>query len=354
MKFLAMPTSSFGFFILGIPSLVVLLGEHVQVTAFIRTSPRRGHRWNTISSSLSIERRTVPPSTSQRLPPLSMETVSMEIIDDFFRTQPFLAAFLTCSLKASAADLAAQTSAKTTDVEHEKTNPTSAGTTAVAKASEVSNSLTPDVNMNRTFSFFLYGGLYQGMFLQFLYTVAYPYLYGNSSHQVVLQIHSEIVLFGPFLTLPLAYVIRALIDANDGTESPVSVSYQEGSKNGREMITVANQAHSGLEKYKNHVMTQGLLLKYWMVWGPAQTFNFLVVPPHLRVVFVAMVSFFWVYLLSMISSQGVIITDEHPTSTQSSQSSEISLLEQIQERIPFQWLDGLGPIDLLEKAIRSV
>jgi hypothetical protein len=51
-------------------------------------------------------------------------------------------------------------------------------------------------------------------------------------------------------------------------------------------------------------MTENLLLKYWMIWGPAQTFNFMVVPQHLRVVFVALVSFFWVYLLSMISSQG--------------------------------------------------
>jgi hypothetical protein len=40
-----------------------------------------------------------------------------------------------------------------------------------------------------------------------------------------------------------------------------------------------------------------------MIWLPAQSINWYFVPEHLRVFFVAFVSFFWVYLLSAISSQ---------------------------------------------------
>jgi len=126
------------------------------------------------------------------------------------------------------------------------------------------------------------------MFLQFLYSVVYPFLYGGSAFQVPLTVLTDITIFGPFLTLPIAYIIRSLIDNN--------VFESEG-------INLVDPVVSGIEKYKNHVVTQNLLYKFWMVWAPAQTINFGVVPPHLRVFFVAFVSFFWVYILSGISSQ---------------------------------------------------
>ena len=59
----------------------------------------------------------------------------------------------------------------------------------------------------------------------------------------------------------------------------------------------------GLEKYQDAVLHQNLLLTYWLVWAPAQTVNFTMVPPHLRVFFVAAVSFVWVFMLSLISSE---------------------------------------------------
>jgi len=155
--------------------------------------------------------------------------------DDFFRTQPFLSAFVACSVKASAADFLAQTS------------PAAAVEKPVIPEEETAP--VEDLNYQRNLAFLLYGGLYQGMFLQFLYSVVYPFLYGGSAFQVPLTVLTDI------------------------------------------------------EKYKNHVVTQNLLYKFWMVWAPAQTINFGVVPPHLRVFFVAFVSFFWVYILSGISSQ---------------------------------------------------
>ncbi|KAG7352447.1 Mpv17 / PMP22 family protein [Nitzschia inconspicua] len=237
----------------------------------------------------------------------------MEVLNDFFRTQPFMAAFMACSLKASTADMLAQTSALNEEdlvLEKEPTitllnnAPTSWMKAWKEKKSFESSTstLSSSINWNRTFAFYLYGGLYQGMFLQFLYTTTYPYLYGNHPYQIQLQVHSDVILLGPFLTLPLAYVIRAWID---------SASLQTGEQdsqiddNSFKAGNLMEQATCGLGKYKNHVLTKHLLWKYWAIWGPAQTINFSLVPLHLRVIFVAFVSFFWVYSLSVISSQGM-------------------------------------------------
>jgi Mpv17 / PMP22 family len=235
----------------------------------------------------------------------------MEIVDDFFRTQPFLAAFMAASFKASAADFLAQTSSRKSEGEdqesislpqrpHRSKRHSQERAHAIRIIPKQSMQPLPPVNMNRNLAFLLYGGLYQGMFLQFLYTFVYPWLYGNHPHQIVLQVHTEICLFGPIITLPLAYILRSIIDYDPQEMNKVGTGDAAGVER-----TLMNQVLGGIHKYKDHVMTEGLLLKYWSVWAPAQTINFILIPPHLRVVFVAVVSFFWVYLLSMISSGGV-------------------------------------------------
>lgn len=232
----------------------------------------------------------------------------MSAFDNFFRTQPFLSAFVACSVKASAADFLAQAS----ETEDEAASSVVATSASAAKAPPsfltmfTASSTTaieqqeqqqpPDVNLNRNVAFLLYGGLYQGMFLQFLYMVVYPFLYGDSVFRVPLTILTDICAFGPFVTLPLAYILRAVIESNNGDGSEEN----SNSNNSNELQETLQQ---GIAKYKNHVVTQGLLYKYWSIWAPAQTINFLFVPEHLRVFFVAFVSFFWVFLLSGISSQ---------------------------------------------------
>lgn len=268
------------------------------------------------------------------LPPTT--ATGMEMVSDFFRTQPFMAAFMACSLKAGTADVLAQKSTQDDEedtTEREKETPKSLSNYPLAAWMELWTDKQPSnsdstsssaVNWNRTLAFYLYGGLYQGMFLQFLYSVAYPYLYGDHPHQLQLQVHSDVVLFGPFLTLPLAYVIRAWIDsASLPTEQHNSC--KRDATDGFSVDQLMEQANCGLEKYKDHVVSQHLLWKYWAIWGPAQTVNFTMVPPHLRVVFVACVSFFWVYLLSMISSQGM--GDEYI------EQRDASPLESVKERI---------------------
>mmetsp|Transcript_50940 Transcript_50940/g.122805 ORF Transcript_50940/g.122805 Transcript_50940/m.122805 type:complete len:334 (+) Transcript_50940:223-1224(+) len=219
-------------------------------------------------------------------------------IDFFFETQPYAAALAVTSFKASMADLLAQwksSTAPTTPVTQASLSSSSTRSRRFDRQGESSvksPSLTPpnDFDPKRNLAFLLYGGFYQGMFLQFLYTVVYPWIYGSSPYQIQYQIHTDILFFGPLLTLPLAYIIKSII-VDSGNEISCSSSN--------------NKILLGLEKYQYAVLHQNLLLTYWLVWAPAQTVNFTMVPPHLRVFFVAAVSFVWVFMLSLISSEEI-------------------------------------------------
>jgi hypothetical protein len=336
-------------------------------------------------------------SSSLSMMDLSSSTYTgIDMINDFFQTQPFVAAFMTCSLKASTADMLAQTSTSTSSSEDEDAkvrsatieinshhqhclgslidNPLrmwlenekrgTAPTKSLREDSSLSSSFSSSssVNWSRTLAFYLYGGLYQGMFLQFLYTIAYPTIYGNHPHQLLLQVHTDIVLFGPFVTLPLAYVLRALIDGTSSSQ-PTTLEHPVVPQDNNDIL-IMEHTWCALEKYKNHIVSQNLLWKYWAIWGPAQTFNFTMVPPHLRVVFVACVSFFWVYLLSMISSQETMATttkeatkDAVTIPMSSSQQTPYSTWriqhywQDVQDTISKGWKNGIRSTNRLSKPV---
>ena len=227
----------------------------------------------------------VAPSSSSGAFPL------WDAIDFFFHNQPYAAALAVTSVKASMADVLAQWKSSSTQASQSSPSASSEKPRRIDRRGESSvksQSMTSDIDFDpkRNLAFLLYGGFYQGMFLQFLYTTVYPCIYGSSPYQTQYQIHTDILFFGPLLTLPLAYIIKSVI-----TDSEIEVS------------TSSNRILQGLEKYQDAVLHQNLLLKYWLVWAPAQTVNFTMVPPHLRVFFVAAVSFVWVFMLSLISSE---------------------------------------------------
>jgi hypothetical protein len=230
-----------------------------------------------------------------------------QALSEFFRTQPFLAAFMTCSVKASAADLLAQTSTSNNNEEEQqekakkmipakKKKRTESSSTSSSALRNKKTKEDSSVNVHRNLAFLLYGGLYQGMFFQFLYMAVYPALYGDSPYRIVASVFTDTCVFGPFVTLPIAYIIRAVIESNTTTGD-------HEYKHKHTLSSLIQPIEQGIDKYKNHVLTHGLLYTYWMIWAPAQTLNHGFVPEHLRVFFVAFVSFFWVYLLSGISSQ---------------------------------------------------
>jgi len=229
----------------------------------------------TTSHSQSLKRNRVGPLHSFEV----METVGaahapmMSTINSFFQTQPYLAAFLACSFKASAADMIAQTQ----EMENLKTSESSNGD---KQAIDDLNS----VNISRNLGFLFYGGIYQGMAQNFIYNTLYPSLFGTDDSLALVgkEVLVDNLLFAPFLCLPVAYAFKAAFTS----EEPLGI----------------DTLNIGMRKYKHDVMTNSLLLRYWSIWFPCNMITFGVIPPHYRVVFVAAISFFWICILSSIAS----------------------------------------------------
>lgn len=185
----------------------------------------------------------------------------MDPINFFFSEYPFAAAFMVCAMKASAADAVAQKSERMSALEE----------------MEIAS-----FNLRRNFAFLFYGGAYQGMFQEFLYNTVFPVLFGEGGGAVmaVSKVSFDMLVITPFLCLPVAYVIKALV-------------FQE---------TVVD----GIGRYLNDVKNNKLLFKYWMIWIPVQSLTFTIIPIHYRITFIALFSFFWLILLSTISSKSNI------------------------------------------------
>ena len=67
-------------------------------------------------------------------------------------------------------------------------------------------------------------------------------------------------------------------------------------------LMLGDNIRRSLSNYKYDVIQKGVVYKNWMIFVPVQCLTFSVIPEHLRVSFVACVSFFWMILLSCILS----------------------------------------------------
>ena len=194
--------------------------------------------------------RRAAPTPRHRGRPAAMNIDVLGVLDTFYRTSPYEAAFVTCGFKAAMSDTIAQ------------------------KAEKASRGFS----FARNAAFILYGGFYQGCFQYKMFNEIFPVIFGSSTDfmTVALKVVVDQLLLTPFLCLPCAYVVKALV-----FNYPV---------------------REGLERYLSDAK-RDLLWKYWAIWTPAQFLTFGVVPDHLRIVFIAMVSFFWLIILSSISSR---------------------------------------------------
>lgn len=181
----------------------------------------------------------------------------MSTVGSFYRTQPYRAAFVTSAIKGVAADVVAQKAESKPSQEEVMRGGAS----------------TPRFDVKRNLAFLLYAGIYQGMGLELIYNVLLPQLCGSSNFLKVLV---SMLVVSPFLTLPMAYVFKALVFQKSMT--------------------------TALGEYSRDVR-QGLLKTYWKIWIPFQTLAFVVVPTHFRIAFIAAISFAWMILFSSISSK---------------------------------------------------
>jgi len=195
------------------------------------------------------------------VPPEVATTVTfLGAVNAFYKTYPIISSVGTCSVKGCLADLIAQRSNRVAD-----------DGTVLERA--------PPFSFRRNFAYIIYSGLVIGLLCELNYHHLYPRLFGKLSSETSVLVAT--VAFDNFVTAPLVwlppiYFLKAILY-------------------GKPLL-------SGGKSYVSDVRKEGLWKKYWKVWIPAQIFNFWKVPAHLRVAFMAGTSFFWMIILSCLSS----------------------------------------------------
>ena len=190
--------------------------------------------------------------------------------DAFWRTCPYTAAALVCGIKGSASDLVAQRLQANKRIDRDDDMEIVMNNDASISLKEAFRKF----DLRRNLSYALYGALYLGLVLEHSYNHIYPRLFGAGRDiaTVASKVAFDLLIQSTMLTLPIAYLIKALV---------FKYSFAEA-----------------MRRYVNDVMHHKLLLKYWSLWMPGMTLAFAVVPTHLRITFVAGVSFVWLIILS--------------------------------------------------------
>jgi len=112
-----------------------------------------------------------------------------------------------------------------------------------------------------------------------MYNRIFPLLFGSGERTVAMALKMTLfdsLINAPFFWLPPAYIAKALVYGYPIKEA--------------------------MAKYIVDVKENGLLKKYWSLWLPVSMINFLFVPAHFRIAFVAFVSFFWMTILSVVAN----------------------------------------------------
>ena len=201
-----------------------------------------------------------------------LKSVSVpEVIDEFYKTMPLTSAFFTCGIKASAADIVAQQRGVIRLDEEAYNDDEHQSTFTLANPID-------DIETKRNIAFLLYGGLYQGISQQIIFNNIFPRMFGQGTDvlTVMSKVSFDMLVVSPLICLPVAYVVKSFVFQHSLNEAMLN--------------------------YKDDVMNNSLLFRYWCIWGPVQCITFGVVPQHLRIVFIAVVSFFWLVIFSTISN----------------------------------------------------
>ena len=128
----------------------------------------------------------------------------------------------------------------------------------------------------------LYSGSVLGLLCSLMYNRIFPLIFGGGGDTNPLVLAIKMTLFDGFINAPLIWLPPAYI---------------------AQAIIYRYPKREAIEKYITDVRENGLLKKYWSLWLPASLANFLFVPPHFRVAFVAGVSFFWMIVLSLVANK---------------------------------------------------
>jgi Mpv17 / PMP22 family len=201
---------------------------------------------------------------------LKSSAVYFAAVDAFWRAHPLAAAAVVCAIKAGSADLVAQAR------EHHKKKSANGGSISSTATSDHGRKF----DRRRSLSFILYGAIYQGAIQELIYNNLYNAMFGTATtvRVAVQKVLFDAIFHNALVCIPMAYVVKALV---------------------RDKVSVL----TGIRNYIQDVRYHGLLLKYYTLWMPVNAMLFTIVPPHWRISVMALVSFFWMILLSTISSR---------------------------------------------------
>jgi len=157
-------------------------------------------------------------------------------------------------------------------------------------------------SVKRNVALLFYGGLYQGCGQELIYNNLFSTLFGVGRHPriVFLKVFLDMFVIQPCVSLPLAYLIKAPIFGSTMKES--------------------------IQKYLQDIQQRNLLKHCWLVWAPTQMISFTIIPTHLRISFMACISFFWIILFSSISSSSSPSSSSPSFALSSSSSSSTTTI----------------------------
>ena len=243
-------------------------------------------------------------NSNNAISPLYMVNGYISLVDQFVQSSPYTTAAIACGIKASSADFIAQkrqfrkrnennnnsnnqeSLSKPTTNDASNNPVTTTTTTTTSSDAILPTTLTTrttvkkvKTDLTRNIAFLLYGAFYQGMGQEYIYNHLYPVYFGTGTNvvTVLMKVAFDLLVQTTLLTLPVAYGIKAII---------YQYSFQEA-----------------FRRYIDDIKNHGLLIKYFTLWGPVQCITFSIIPERYRISFIAIVSFFWLIILSTISSR---------------------------------------------------
>mmetsp|Transcript_18553 Transcript_18553/g.28641 ORF Transcript_18553/g.28641 Transcript_18553/m.28641 type:complete len:273 (-) Transcript_18553:199-1017(-) len=171
-------------------------------------------------------------------------------INSFMISFPIISSMLICGIKGCAADAIAQRFDTGSDA----------------------------FSLRRNLAYIVYSATFLGLACEILYNRIYPSLFGrgNGVRSVGSMIACDMLVSSLLIYLPAIYFVKA--------------------------IFFGDTMKSAAKAYLDDIRNKALLIKYWKIWVPVQCLTFSIIPSHLKVFFIACVSFFWVILLSCIES----------------------------------------------------
>ena len=116
-----------------------------------------------------------------------------------------------------------------------------------------------------------------------MFNEVFPIIFGDGTdiQTVLSKVLCDSLVITPFICLPVAYLVkRSVLFLLKETFYLIVFSrfHRYGS------VIFQYSFVEAISRYRDDVMNNGLLVKYWSLWSPVQCLTFSVVPQHLRIV----------------------------------------------------------------------